>query len=103
MKIHVVAKFKGRDSLGFVNNKCYRIELTLLDNTISIKTKPSYILVCEYDTWNSFIKNWEFIEIEDYQGVKYNGSKMYIDAVIGLKSEYRNLKLNKILENGINN
>jgi hypothetical protein len=96
---NILAKFIGINSLRFENNKFYKFRFKLHGLCeIRIETH-SYgnmkSLICDYNNWDSFIRNWEISEIEAFN-FEYPFFPPH-DAIIGLKTEYRNLKINKIL------
>ena len=97
----VKAKFIGINSLGFIGGRIYemiiinqprigsgRIEIT------TEKHKPR--LRCEYNSWESFIPNWQILHFESMGG-EHDAEAHHTKVNNGLKQSVRDSKINKVL------
>jgi hypothetical protein len=96
------AKFIGKNSLGFINGRIY--EMILLNQphigngrieVSSEKHKPR--LRCEYNSWESFIPNWQILHYENMIG-DHDAEAHHTKVNMGLKVAVRDNKINSILK-----
>lgn len=111
----VKAKFIGVNPLGFTKNEIYEIVLISLLKIHIYQSSPFCVspqkdfgwilrittekfLICEYESWEEFISNWEIL---NYQIMTFPPRKVQpkIDNDVnnGLKSSIRNYKINDLL------
>lgn len=103
--ISIKAKFIGSDSLGFKHGSEYDLSMRpiqLIPNDISaIRIQPKTVgQACEYQSWNSFSKNWKINYISENdltESVKLFKST-YHTLFENLNSELRNFKIIRIIE-----
>ncbi len=95
------AKFIGINSLGFINGKIYEMILMSMPHigkgmiqVMSENHKPR--LRCEYNSWESFVPNWEILHYENMTG-EHEAEVHHTKVNNGLKSSVRNSKLSKLL------
>lgn len=99
--IRLRARFIGSNSLGFINNQIYDIDLIDMkmsdignaDNRmLRIETNSIKLTsACEYGTWQKLIDNWELLALKDVS--QY--STEYLPNKV--KEYLRERKINKVL------
>ncbi len=68
--VAITAKFTGTDSLGFKHGHSYNLSIrpTLLNPNDVDGILIQHILsgqACEYQSWNSFTRNWKIKDIDE--------------------------------------
>lgn len=105
--IKIKAKFVGRNSLGYVHNNTYDIEVLnsgfhfggSQGTSITIRRSHSVVDgVCVYDKFEGFLKNWELISCQS-MGLQVANSSNDDSLLMGvLTSTIRESKIEKILK-----
>jgi len=54
----IKAKFKGSNSLGYVNGENYKLWFNVINNKICIQ-RLDYGGTCEYQSLKAFLNNWQ--------------------------------------------
>jgi hypothetical protein len=96
----VKAKFIGINSLGFIGGQIY--EMVLINQphigkwieVTTEKHKPR--LRCEYNSWESFIPNWQILHFENMTG-DHDAEINHTKVNNGLKQSVRDYKISKVL------
>jgi hypothetical protein len=94
----VKAKFIGVNSLGFINGRIYEMILInqphIGNGRIEITAKPR--LRCEYNSWESFIPNWQILHYENMTG-SHDAEVHHTKVNNELKKSVRDYKISKVL------
>ncbi len=97
--IKLTATFIGlNNSMGFKNGKNYDCILThqVLNSNIKIVSELQPELVCEYQSFESFTKNWLIIDID--QKLLESIKKYNLDIYAKLKKELLDLRLDRVIK-----
>lgn len=103
MKIKIKAKFIGRNSLGYVHNNVY--DLDIIDSGFHMGgSQGSSITIrsssgegaCQYSRIEMFFRNWEVSSYHKSYMVGVDSENLLLEGV--LTSKMREFKLEKILK-----